>query len=312
MAEKIYTLYSKKEDEDQRIDTFLKNQLEGFSRDKIQAIISEGDVKIGYKKVQEFSERVPGKAQITVVVDTTKNYKKAVKRKDTRKIHVIHEDADIIVIEKEPGVLSVPTQRKERNTAIFYVNDYIKQKYNKRTSIVFIVHRLDQATSGLLVFAKHKKAQQHLKKQFLDHSIDRKYAAIVRGNLAKQQGKIESYLKDSDDKYHKMSSTENKEDGKHAVTHYSVRKQLTKYALIEAKLETGKRNQIRVHFSELGHPIMGDTKYSSSNKDLYDMPRLALHAMELGFIHPKTEKKVHYKSVIPQVMKQFLENREKT
>jgi len=311
MAIKTFTFYPKKEDENQRIDTFLKHHMEGFSRKKIQAIIAEGDVRIGYKKVHEFSERVLPKSKISVDVDSTKKYKEPIKHRDGRKVHVLHEDRDIIVIEKEAGVLSVPTARKEENTAIHHVNKYIKQKYNKKSSVVFIVHRLDKNTSGVMVFAKHKEAQKQLKKLFLDHSIERTYVAIVHGEITKKNGKIESYLSDDEDSVDfKMKST-TKDKGKHAVTHYTVRKQLNNFSFVQAKLETGKRNQIRVHFAEAGYPIMGDTKYKKSTKSLFDMPRLALHALELGFAHPMTGKKMIFKSTVPQVMKQFIEKYKK-
>lgn len=305
MIEK-HVFYSKPEDAGTRLDQFLHTKLEGKeSHSNIKRYIAAGCAKIAFKKIDDPSHLIDKKQKILFEFDPDGNYPKFVERKKGRRVQILHEDNDIIVVEKDSGVLSVPTRKRENDTVIHHINNYIKKKYNKKHSIVFIVHRLDQGTSGVLVFAKHQKAQENLKKQFLDHSIHRKYVAITEGLFKDKTGKIESNLVEDDD--FKMKSSGSEAEGKRAVTHYRVLKDIQKrYSYVEAKLETGKRNQIRVHLSEAGHPIMGDKKYGNSRKTLFHMPRLALHAKELGFKHPSSGKFVQFKSQEPLAFKRFL------
>jgi 23S rRNA pseudouridine1911/1915/1917 synthase len=301
--------YVAKEHDGMRIDTYLNSIMKDLNRDKIQSIIANGGVKNGYTTVKVFSERVQKKDKITVSFDPNKGFKKIIKHKKGRKIVVLHEDDDIIVINKDSGLLTVPSRKGALdNTAIKEINKYISKKYNdKKSNIVFIVHRLDRDTSGVMVFARHRKAQEFLKKQFLDHSIDRKYSCILSGHLEKKAGKIQSFLTDDEEsKNFRVKSTKDSSEGHEAITHYSVKKEIEGFSLIDAKLETGKRNQIRVHFADLGHPIMGDRKYSKNKKQLFDMPRLALHASELGFIHPTTKKRVFFEAQIPASFQNFI------
>lgn len=303
-----FTFFTKESDINTRLDQFVYNQLDGFTHTQVKSFIAAGEVHVGFKKITDISHLMDKKQKVTVRIDPQKNYPKVQKRKKKRKIHVIYEDKDIIVVEKDSGVLSVPTRKREKDTVLYHINSYIRQKYNRKSSIVFIVHRLDQATSGILVFAKHQKAQLHLKKQFLKHSIERKYIAIVHGLFTKKAGKIRSFLKE--DEAFKMKSSDTNE-GKEAITHYHVLKEIVnRFSLVEAKLETGKRNQIRVHFSEMGHPIMGDAKYSEKKSVQYQMPRLALHAKELAFVHPRTNQVMKFRSEEPSLFKRFIQESE--
>jgi 23S rRNA pseudouridine1911/1915/1917 synthase len=303
--------FTKIEDAGTRIDQFIYNKLEGkYTHTQVKRFIAAGCAKIAYKKIDDPSHLLDKKQKITFDFDPEFNYPKVVDRKKGRRVTILHEDNDIIVVEKDSGVLSVPTRKREKDTVIHQINNYIKKKYNRKHSVVFIVHRLDQGTSGVLVFAKHQKAQEILKKQFLTHSIHRKYIAISEGLFKEKVGRIESQLVEDDEAHireFKMKSSDDPTVGKKAVTHYRVLKEIQRrYSYVEAKLETGKRNQIRVHLSEAGHPVMGDKKYGKSRKTLFHMPRLALHAKELGFIHPSTKKFVQFTSTEPVSFKRFL------
>jgi 23S rRNA pseudouridine1911/1915/1917 synthase len=306
MLEK-HVFITKLEDENKRIDVFLHEKLENVSRTQIKGLIDNGSVKINMGTVSAYSELLEKKVKVTVSFDAEKKLSPNYKRKKGRKIHVLYEDRDIIVVEKDSGILSVPTKKKETDTVIHQLNEYIKKKFHKDSSFVYIVHRLDQATSGILVFARSEAMQDVIKKQFRKHGIHRKYVAIVEGILETKKGKIESYLDLDDEEDYYVRSTTDTEKGHLAITHYIVRKEIIeKYSVIDVTLETGKRNQIRVHFAEMGHPLMGDEKYSRKKSNLYFMPRLALHAIELGFKHPRTDKMMHFKSTMPRAFDDFV------
>lgn len=203
-------------------------------------------------------------------------------------IPIIYEDNAIIVINKPEGLLSVSTVFEKAETA----HAYLKRKYYPRP--IYVVHRLDQDTSGVMVFALTEQSLEKLKKKFAAHDIDRRYTAIVEGKLLSQKGSWQSYL--HEDANYVVKSVEDSEEGELAITHYEVKACNRIYSHLELTLETGKKNQIRVQSQDAGHPIVGDRKYGSRSNPL---KRLGLHAHYLGFAHPITGKPMSFSSPVP-------------
>lgn len=205
-------------------------------------------------------------------------------------IKILYEDRDIIVIDKSAGLLSVKARYESEQTAHQLLINYIRKGNSKAKNDLFVVHRLDRETSGVLIFAKSYEIREKFASQW--KTVDKKYLAIVHGNLTEKSGIIESYIAEGDD--YLMQSVENPEDGKLARTKYKVINQSKNYSLLEIDLLTGKKNQIRVHMSELGHPILGDTKYSENAKG-----RLALHAFSIRFKHPFNNEPMEFETKVP-------------
>jgi tRNA pseudouridine32 synthase/23S rRNA pseudouridine746 synthase/23S rRNA pseudouridine1911/1915/1917 synthase len=194
-------------------------------------------------------------------------------------IEILYEDRHIVVVHKPEGILSVGTDYSPYKN----VHGFLKRRAGGRN--VYPVHRLDRETSGIMMFAYTEHAKEHLKKQFEVHSIQREYMAIVEGVVSEDRGTYKSFLVE-DESYFVRST---RMGGKEAITHYSVMQRNKHHTMLKLILETGKKNQIRVHCSEAGHPVVGDEKYGSV---CTKAPRVYLHAALLGFVHPETEKTV--------------------
>jgi len=212
---------------------------------------------------------------------------------------IIYEDQDIIVIDKSSGLLTVKANYEKQKTAHQILTDYIRRGSSRSTRQLFVVHRLDRDTSGVLVFAKSFQAMENLKQQW--GSVTKKYLAVVHGILTEKSGTITSYLAENDD--YEVSSVKYPEEGKLAITKFEVIKESNKYSLLEIELVTGKKNQIRVHFFEIGHPILNDDKYGNRGK--IEGP-LALHSHYLAFKHPHSGKKLLFEAKIPDYFDTFL------
>jgi len=206
---------------------------------------------------------------------------------------LLHEDRDLLVVVKANGLLTVPTEREKDTTAQAYLNHYLGARAEDR---VHVVHRLDRETSGVLVFAKNFHAREALKEQFAAHSVDRVYIAVIEGTLPEGRGSFRSHLLERRDL--RMVSVKAHKDAKHAVTHYRTIEKNVKYSMLEVTLETGRKNQIRAHLSEAGHPIVGDQFYGSTVNPL---GRLGLHAKLLGFKHPTSGERMSFTAPIPRV-----------
>jgi RluA family pseudouridine synthase len=210
-------------------------------------------------------------------------------------VTVLHEDDAVIVLLKPNGLLTVATTRERENTLQAGLNRYLAGGGKER---IHVVHRLDRETSGVLVFAKTFTAREALKEQFAAHSVDRMYVAIVEGSMAPAEGTIRSTLVEGIDL--RMRST--KGEGKLAVTHYRTIETNEKYSMLEVTLETGRKNQIRAHLSEAGHPVAGDQFYGATTNPL---GRLGLHAKLLGFTHPTTGKRLSFTAPIPHAFREL-------
>lgn len=206
---------------------------------------------------------------------------------------ILHEDRDLMIVHKEPGKLSVAALWNKNATVHSDLNTYVRKGNPKATKVVYVVHRLDQATSGLMVFAKSESAQQFLKNNWAQ--MKKNYVTIVHGQLKSESGLIESYLEEDDD-YH-MHSSQDATKGKLARTEYEVLKKSDNFSVVRINLLTGKKNQIRVHMAEGGTPIAGDSKYGPKTSKIRE---LMLHAYRLQLIHPFSKEVFTVESPIPE------------
>lgn len=227
-----------------------------------------------------------------------KQFKQVPKRFHPKGLNIIFEDHYIVVVEKRSGLLTVGNEKVRDNTAYFMLNEYVKKGNQKSRNRVFIVHRLDRDTSGLLIFAKTVQAKKYLQSEWKD--FEKKYYALVYGHLPEKEGLISTYL--AENSMHKMYSVKNQDKGKLAQTRYKVLRESQNYSLLLIDLLTGKKNQIRVHFSEHGHPVVGDKVYGTkeSNKNI---KRLALHSCFLKISHPFTKEEMIFESPLPPYFK---------
>jgi len=213
-------------------------------------------------------------------------------KKSRIRVRIVFEDPEVIVVEKPAGLLTISTDREKRLTAYAQLYDHVKRKIKPEK--LFIVHRLDREASGLLVFAKSESAKYTLQQQFQEHLAGRTYLAVTERRIARNHFTIRSYL--AENSIHRCYSTRDPTRGKLAITHVKVLKRSAARSLLEVRLETGRKHQIRVHLAEAGHPIVGDRDYGSPTNPLH---RLALHAVTLAFKHPRTRKPMEFHSQPP-------------
>jgi 23S rRNA pseudouridine1911/1915/1917 synthase len=211
----------------------------------------------------------------------------------TDRAQILFEDDSIIVADKPAGVLTMATETERSRTLYAVLRAYLNEK--KRPEKLFIVHRLDREASGLVVFAKSIEAKERLQDQFKDHSAGRQYVAVVEGRVRDEEFTIRSLL--AENAAHHVYETPNKRVGKLAVTHVRVRKRSARTTMVDVRLETGRKHQIRVHLAARGHPIVGDKVYGSGANPIR---RLALHGAQLGFKHPGTRKWMTFESRYPK------------
>lgn len=214
------------------------------------------------------------------------------KKNRLKSLKIIHEDRDIIVVDKPPGLLTMATDKEKVRTAYYIITDYVRKGCYKSRNRIFIVHRLDKGTSGLLIFAKSEKAKFNLQSQWA--KTEKKYLALVHGNLSRKEGTITSYLAENTNRM--MYSTSNTSKGKLSHTAYKVLKETKDFSLLEITLITGRKNQIRVHLADEGYPVVGDKKYGNARDT---NKRLALHAKSITFNHPFSGKQLTFDTKIP-------------
>jgi tRNA pseudouridine32 synthase/23S rRNA pseudouridine746 synthase/23S rRNA pseudouridine1911/1915/1917 synthase len=222
----------------------------------------------------------------------TEAFKAPSKKHQPKGLTILYEDRDILVVDKIEGLLTIGTEREREKTAHFLLNEYVKKGSERSRNRVFIVHRLDRETSGILLFAKNEEAKFYLQERWKEFS--KKYVAVVHGKLREKEGVITSYLLEN--KAFRVYSVKDPDKGKFSKTGYKVIKESDKLSLLEIDLFTGRKNQIRVHFSEKGHPVVGDKIYGNTDKGF---KRLALHAASLTIIHPHTNREMSFETEIP-------------
>ena len=220
------------------------------------------------------------------------NDKRPSKKRQPKGLKILHEDKDVIVVEKPSGLLTVGTDRDKSRTVHYLLNDYVRKGNPKSRNRVYVVHRLDQDTSGILLFAKSEKAKQFLQENW--EKTDKRYLAILHGHLLPKEGKISSRL--AENSAHKVYTTLNADRGKLSHTEYKVLKETGKFSLVEIHLLTGRKHQIRVHFADMGHPVAGDKKYGDES---LASKRLALHARSISFTHPFNGRLMSFDTGMP-------------
>lgn len=270
----------------------LELQVPGASRRTLRQMLKQGRVLLNGEvcKIADRSVRPGDRVEIGA---------RSASHRRIQGIDIVFEDESLLVVRKPAGLLTVATIHERERTAYAYLRRYLTE--GPRKEKLFIVHRLDKFVSGLLVFAKSEAIKSGLQEQFRRHDILRAYWAIVEGQVESNRGTIQSFV--AQDHTMRMHSVTDSSGGKRAVTHYRVLRRLAKMTCLEVTLETGRKNQIRVHMSEMGHPIIGDKAYGST---VDPMGRIGLHAFRLGFIHPRLKTPLRFETECPPEFKRYL------
>ncbi len=279
----MYAVYIVEEDA-QLLDWLIAN-LKGLSRNKVKDTLHGRGIKVNGKIVTQFDYPLTRGMKISVSKS---------KKNDTfksRYVNLVYEDPYLVVIEKKPGILSMAAGHKSLNVKTV-LDDYFRQ--TKQRCTAHVVHRLDRDTSGLMVYAKDMQTEQTLEHEWHNIVYDRRYVAVVSGEMEEDEGTIANWLKDNKAYVTYSSPVDN--GGKYAVTHFHVLDRTTEHSLVEYKLETGRKNQIRVHSADMNHPVCGDVKYGNGDDPIH---RLCLHAYMLHFFHPVTRARMEFETPIP-------------
>ena len=273
---------------------FLEQALDGISRTRAKAILAGNGVRVDHKNTRQFDLPLqPGQC-----VEVSKQKPRGELR--SKFVKIVYEDSQIIVIEKEVGILSMASAHHQ-----FCVKQVLDDYFHKtrQNCQAHVVHRLDRDTSGLMIYAKDKQTELALEDDWHHNVYDRRYVALVSGEMEEDEGTVANWLKDNKAYITYSSDTDN--GGKYAVTHYHTLQRSTDYSLVEFKLETGRKNQIRVHTADMGHPVCGDNKYGNGDDPCH---RLCLHAYVLCFYHPVTHQPMEFETPIPSEFRRALKS----
>ena len=287
----VYDLMAAEEDAGKRLDLFLTQKLDtGYSRSYIQKLIANNAVTLNGGFVKAHHKVTPGDKIHIEALDQKPSELIA----QDISLKIIYEDEDILIIDKPSGLTVHPGAGNQEGTLVNALLYYTKSLSSINPERPGIVHRLDKETSGVMVVAKNNSSHLSLARQFAKHSIQRKYIALVNGVMELDEGIIDLPLgKDARD--FRKQTVSFTQDARQALTRYRVMKRLAQATLVELSPETGRTHQLLVHLSHIGHPILGDAKYGK----FCAFERLALHALELGFKHPRTKELVSFRSPIP-------------
>lgn len=312
----VITIECAKGQEPMRVDKFLMNRIEGATRNKIQQAIEADKVLINQLPIKS-NYKVKAGDTIVIYEDHLPEINEIIP--ENIPVKIIYEDDDVMVVDKDPGMVVHPGSGNPSGTLVNAIAYYLKQQRPEITEQELnrfgLVHRIDKNTSGLLVLAKTPSAMTDLAKQFFNHTVHRRYLALVWGDMEKEEGTIVAHV-GRHQRFRKLFTTYPEgEYGKDAITHYKVIERFNYVTLIECRLETGRTHQIRVHMQHIGHPLFNDEVYGgdkivkgtvfSKYKQFVDncfalCPRHALHAWQLGFIHPVTKKEMHFEIPLPE------------
>lgn len=275
------------EGEGHKLLEYLYSMMADRKRTTVKDYLKHNQVMVGQTVTRQWDQELqPGDI---VKVNTSREFQVF---KNPR-LKIVYEDDDIIVVNKGYGLLSMGTDNKSEGTAYWILRDYVKRKDPRNK--IFIVHRLDQQTSGLMMFAKNVQAKEAMQHNWNNMVLERRYIAIVEGGqIDPPVGSVESYL--AENSVHEVYSTDNPDEGQFAVTRYRTLRSRGQYSMVELQLETGRKNQIRVHMKDLGHPIAGDKRYGAKTSPIH---RLCLHAQTLRFVHPITKRDMNFTSELP-------------
>jgi RluA family pseudouridine synthase len=265
---------------------FLIENLRKMSRDNVKSLLRNKQVTVNGQPVTQFNHEIRPSDKIVV---TGERLTDGILM---RNMKIVYEDEHIIVIDKNAGLLSMASDNEKYLTAYNILSNYVKLQ--RPGNKIFIVHRLDRDTSGLMMFARSEKVQSRLQKDWQNMVTARTYTALVEGEVTEPEGTIKSFIFES--KALMMHSTQNPDKGDLAITLFKTLKTNKDYSLLSVTLKTGKKNQIRLHMQEMGHSVAGDKKYGATGNPI---GRLGLHASVLAFIHPVTGKELRFESKVP-------------
>lgn len=265
------------------------------SKSKIKATLQNRGIKVNKRMVTQYDFALkPGDK---IAISTSKKNDKF----QSRHLKLVYEDRYIVVVEKNPGILSMAAGHSSLNVKTI-LDDYFKKTRQKCNA--HVVHRLDRDTSGLMIYAKDMQTEQILERDWHNIVYDRRYVAVLSGQLEEEQGTIANWLKDNKAYVTYSSPVDN--GGKYAVTHFCLLDRNDTHSLVEFKLETGRKNQIRVHSADMSHPVCGDIKYGNGDDPLH---RLCLHAYVLCFYHPITHQPMEFDTPIPMNFRKLFSHR---
>ncbi|MBO5243701.1 MAG: RluA family pseudouridine synthase [Muribaculaceae bacterium] len=265
---------------------FLIKSMPDHKRTSIKELLKHNQVAVNGIPVTQFNHELQPNDEVKI------NFTREWRVFYHRRMKLVYEDDDIIVVNKGYGLLSMGTDKIKDGTAYSILREYVK--WQDPRNKLFIVHRLDRDTSGLMMFAKNENAKETMQHNWNNMVLNRKYLAVVEGKMEPEEGVIKSYLTENAE--HEVYSTTDTEKGQLAVTRYKTLACKNGYTLLEVELDTGRKNQIRVHMKEHGHPIVGDRRYGAKSSPIH---RLALHAQTLRFVHPVTRKEMNFETPIP-------------
>lgn len=297
-AEEKPKMFTLRVDEDCTLIEFLQRKLSDYSRSNIKSLIEHRQLQLpdGTLLARHDAQLKKG---WEVEVHSARSKRGRVV--DHPKLKLLYEDDQLIVAEKKEGLLSVRSPHQIEDSATHILNVYLRGRRG-RNNHIYVVHRLDKETSGVLMFAKDKETQAAFRDNWREMVVNRSYVAVVNGVPEQKEGVIRSYL--TEDARQKVHSSEADNGGQYAVTHYKLLRAGKKYSLLELRLETGRKNQIRVQLESIGHPVAGDLKYSGGS---CRAGRLCLHAGILEFIHPATRQILRFQSPYPAVFDKLVD-----
>lgn len=277
-----------KVEENAELMKFLLEKLSGKSKNNIKSLLVHRQIRVGNKTITQYNHQLEPGNVVEVQWAKVRTSSKA-----STGLEILFEDDHVIVITKDTGLLSMGTDKEQEKTAYNILKDHVKNTDPENK--IFIVHRLDRETSGVMMFAKTAETQQIMQSNWKKLVQERTYVALVEGRIQKDSDTMITWLKENNAFVTYSSPTDN--GGKKAVTHYKVLKRSKGFSLAEVKIATGRKNQIRIHMKELGHPIVGDKKYGAHTSPIN---RLGLHAQVLAFKHPITNELIRFETRIPK------------
>ena len=295
-----FEIIAEESDINKRIDVFLSKNLESFSRSYIQDLIKKGKATIGGKTIKANYRLREG----DIVALAIPKPEPLEILPENIPLDIVYEDNDVILVNKPKGMVVHPAAGHYSGTLVNALLYHCKDNLSGINGVLRpgIVHRIDMDTTGIIIVCKNDNGHQHIAKQLAEHSITRKYVAIVSGNIKEDEGVVDAAIARSKNDRKKMTVDK---DGKRAVTHFKVLERLNNYTYIECVLETGRTHQIRVHMSYLHHPLLGDEVYSNK-KENTKLKGQCLHAKVLGFIHPSTNEYMEFEAPLPEYFKEIL------
>lgn len=288
--------------QEMRLDKYLAAQFPEQTRSFLQKLIKDGEVLVNGKQVKSGFSLSAGD-EVTVNIPEPKELDVEPQKMD---LEIVYEDEDVILINKPKGMVVHPAPGHTTDTLVNGLLYHCKDHLSGINGVARpgIVHRIDRDTTGILIVCKNDQSHQHIAAQLKEHSINRRYRALVHGNLKEEKGTVEGPIGRHPIDRKKMAI--NEKNGKPAVTHYQVLERFGSYTLIECVLETGRTHQIRVHMSSIGHPLVGDEIYGPAKCPFQNLQGQCLHAMVLGFVHPKTGEYMEFSAELPAYFQELL------